>query len=152
MENFINPFPKDFSNRLNELIILTGISVHAFEKEIGVSVGAIYKPIENKKTIGAEAISKILLKFPDFDIQYLLTGNKSNFLFNSQKQYQLQKIHTSQVAEPTPEYKSAKEPESKLLLEKIESLIEEKIILKIKLQELREKLKEEPAYQELQLV
>lgn len=62
--------------RLNHFIEGLGISINAFEKEIGVGTGTINKTILNGKSLGSEIIKKIVLKYPSLDLQWLFTGKE----------------------------------------------------------------------------
>ncbi|MCE7061224.1 helix-turn-helix domain-containing protein [Dyadobacter sp. CY343] len=63
-----------FSERLKELIDHFKISITAFESKIGVSKGAIAKPIRNRKSIGVEVLEKILFEYPDLNLEWLVAG------------------------------------------------------------------------------
>ncbi|GAB2798583.1 hypothetical protein GCM10027275_50160 [Rhabdobacter roseus] len=63
-----------FSERLKLFIDYTGRSINSFEISIGVSKGAIFKPIANKKTIGVEMLDKIISKYPELNIEWLISG------------------------------------------------------------------------------
>ncbi|MDQ6477842.1 S24 family peptidase [Dyadobacter sp. LHD-138] len=71
-ENFL----KMFSQRLNEFIInYLKITPYALEKSIDVSNGAISKAIANGKTIGMDTLEKIFIKYPDLNLEWLISGN-----------------------------------------------------------------------------
>nr|WP_295931104.1 helix-turn-helix transcriptional regulator [uncultured Dyadobacter sp.] len=63
-----------FSHRLKELINYLGVSITAFETKIGVSKGAIAKPIKNGKTVGVEVLEKILIEYPNVNLDWLVAG------------------------------------------------------------------------------
>ena len=65
-----------FSIRLKQLIDHYGTSITAFESVIGVSKGAIAKPIKNNRTIGVDVLEKIIAKYP-VDVQWLVSGQGS---------------------------------------------------------------------------
>jgi transcriptional regulator with XRE-family HTH domain len=65
---------KMFSERLKQLIEYLGISITSFEASIGVSKGAIAKPIRNKKTVGVEVLEKILTKYSNVNLEWLVCG------------------------------------------------------------------------------
>ena len=66
-----------FSERLKKLIDHLKISITLFESNIGVSKGAIAKPIKNQKTVGVEVLEKIMIKYPDVNLEWLVTGSGS---------------------------------------------------------------------------
>ncbi|WAC12240.1 helix-turn-helix domain-containing protein [Dyadobacter pollutisoli] len=63
-----------FSERLKHLIEYLGISITSFEASIGVSKGAIAKPIKNQKTVGVEVLGKILIKYSNVNLEWLVCG------------------------------------------------------------------------------
>lgn len=63
-----------FSHRLKQLIDYLGMSITAFESRIGVSKGALAKPIKNEKTVGVEVLEKILVEYPDVNLDWLVAG------------------------------------------------------------------------------
>jgi hypothetical protein len=63
-----------FSYRLKELISHLGISITAFEAKIGVSKGALAKPIKNGKTVGVEVVEKIFNEYPIVNLEWLVAG------------------------------------------------------------------------------
>lgn len=63
-----------FSERLKQLIDVIGISITAFETSIGVSKGALAKPIKNKRSVGVEVLEKILTSYPNVSLDWLVLG------------------------------------------------------------------------------
>ncbi len=63
-----------FSERLSEFIASIGETPTSFESKIGVSKGAIYKPVKNGKTIGLEMLGKIISGYPALNIEWLIAG------------------------------------------------------------------------------
>ncbi|ODS84059.1 MAG: hypothetical protein ABS46_04615 [Cytophagaceae bacterium SCN 52-12] len=63
-----------FSERLSQFIASIGETPTSFEAKIGVSKGAIYKPIRNGKTVGLEILVKIFSNYPGLDVEWLITG------------------------------------------------------------------------------
>ncbi len=63
-----------FSERLKQLIDVIGISITAFETSIGVSKGALAKPIKNKRAVGVEVLEKILTNYPNVNLDWLVLG------------------------------------------------------------------------------
>ncbi|GAA4434136.1 hypothetical protein GCM10023091_08650 [Ravibacter arvi] len=61
-----------FSDRLREFIAAIGETPTSIEPKIGVSKGAIYKPVKNGKTIGIEIIAKILAAYPRLNLEWLI--------------------------------------------------------------------------------
>lgn len=95
-----------FSSRLELFLKHIGESPTSFEPIIGVSKGAIYKPIKNGKTIGVEVMEKIISKFPDLNLEWLITGNgemlKSSILSGSENK----NVHLISTPISTPNSKS----------------------------------------------
>lgn len=63
-----------FAARLKALIDHFGTSITAFEARIGVSKGALAKPIKNGKTVGVEVLEKIFNEYPDVNLEWLIAG------------------------------------------------------------------------------
>ena len=63
-----------FSNRLKAFIDHLGTSITAFEAKIGVSKGALAKPIKNGKTVGVEVLEKIFNEYPKVNLEWLVAG------------------------------------------------------------------------------
>ena len=63
-----------FSNRLKAFIDHLGTSITAFEVKIGVSKGALAKPIKNGKTVGVEVLEKIFNEYPKVNLEWLVAG------------------------------------------------------------------------------
>lgn len=63
-----------FSNRLKAFIDHLGTSITAFEGKIGVSKGALAKPIKNGKTVGVEVLEKIFNEYPNVNLEWLIAG------------------------------------------------------------------------------
>lgn len=61
--------------RLKQFLDFKGIKVSAFEKEVGMSNGSFASQLKNDKTIGVDKLENILKKYPDINIEWLLTGN-----------------------------------------------------------------------------
>ncbi len=68
-----------FSERLSQFIASVGETPTSFEAKIGVSKGAIYKPIRNGKTVGLEILVKIFSNYPELDVEWLITGSGTMF-------------------------------------------------------------------------
>lgn len=69
---------------LKDLISELGVTVHAFERKIGASNGAIRKAIENETEISFDTVEKILAAFPQVKKKWLVRGhgpmlNSENF-------------------------------------------------------------------------
>ena len=64
-----------FSERLERFIESLGETPSSIEPKIEVSKGAIYKPIKNKKTVGVEVMEKIFSKYPELNLEWLISGN-----------------------------------------------------------------------------
>lgn len=63
--------------RLEEYISYKNISIRQFEINIGTSNGVIHNAIKNEKDIRSSWISKIIDKYPDINIEWLVTGRGS---------------------------------------------------------------------------
>ena len=63
-----------FSERLKQLIDVIGISITSFETSIGVSKGALAKPIKNKRSVGVEVLEKMLTSYPNVSLDWLVLG------------------------------------------------------------------------------
>lgn len=68
-----------FSERLSQFIARIGETPTSFELKIGVSKGAIYKPVRNGKTVGLEILVKIFSNYPELDVEWLITGSGTMF-------------------------------------------------------------------------
>ncbi len=68
-----------FSERLSQFIASIGETPTSFELKIGVSKGAIYKPVRNGKTVGLEILVKIFSNYPELDIEWLIIGSGTMF-------------------------------------------------------------------------
>ena len=68
-----------FSERLSRFITSVGETTSSFEVKIGVSKGAIYKPVRNGKTVGLEILAKIFSVYPDLNLEWLITGSGTMF-------------------------------------------------------------------------
>lgn len=64
-----------FSNRLQQFIQVIGETPTSLESKIGVSKGAIYKAVKNGKKVGVEILEKILLRYPNLNLNWLVTGS-----------------------------------------------------------------------------
>jgi transcriptional regulator with XRE-family HTH domain len=60
--------------RLKEYIDKKGISIAAFEKSIGMSNASFGKSLKSGGTIGVDKLEKILIIYPDINIEWLLKG------------------------------------------------------------------------------
>jgi len=60
--------------RLNIYIEHKGISLNSFDKSIGTANGYIGKQIKNNASLGADIIEKIVSKYTDLSIEWLITG------------------------------------------------------------------------------
>lgn len=63
-----------FSERLKALIDYLETSITAFEARVGVSKGALAKPIKNSKTVGVEVLEKIFKEYPNVNLEWLVAG------------------------------------------------------------------------------
>ncbi len=60
--------------RIKEYIDFKGITNQKFEIEIGFSNGAFGTQLKKNKTIGVDKLENILIKYPDINVEWLLTG------------------------------------------------------------------------------
>lgn len=60
--------------RIKRYIDAKGIKVSALEKEVGMSNGSFASQLKNNKTIGVDKLENILSRFPDINLEWLLTG------------------------------------------------------------------------------
>jgi hypothetical protein len=63
------------SERISQIIGQENISVRSFENIIGCSNGTIAKSIKNGTDISSRLVSCIVEKFPQYNTEWLLTGN-----------------------------------------------------------------------------
>lgn len=63
-----------FSTRLKAFIDHLDTSITAFEVKIGVSKGALAKPIKNGKTVGVEVLERIFNQYPNVNLEWLVAG------------------------------------------------------------------------------
>ena len=61
-------------NRLKQYIEHKGMTVASVEKALGMSNGALSKPINNHKAIGSDKLENILAFCPDLSLTWLFTG------------------------------------------------------------------------------
>ena len=69
-------------DRVLEYIKNKGMSVRAFEKAIGFPNGSIAQYTDNTSR---DTLNKIACAYPDFDIDYIITGKKENVDINIYK-------------------------------------------------------------------
>lgn len=61
-------------NRLRDFISLKGLTIRAFEESIGAANGYVNSI---SRGIGKDKLDKIIEKYPDLDVLWLLTGERS---------------------------------------------------------------------------
>lgn len=59
-----------------------GIKVSTLEKAVGMSNGSFASQLKNNKTIGLDKLENILSKYPDINIEWLLTGEGDMLKFD----------------------------------------------------------------------
>jgi transcriptional regulator with XRE-family HTH domain len=64
----------EVTTRLAQFIEAKGMSIRAFERELGLSVGIITKAIKNGTAFSHQYIWKIALAFPELDMEWLIRG------------------------------------------------------------------------------
>jgi len=76
-ELFINKCQKFtvFSERLSTFIESQRLSVGAFERECLLTQGVVAKSIQNKTILSGTNLVKIAKRYPEFNIDWLLTGD-----------------------------------------------------------------------------
>lgn len=62
------------TQRLEKFIHYLGLTVHAFEVNIGVSNTTLRKAIDNDKGIGSKILEKIFATYPQLSFEWLITG------------------------------------------------------------------------------
>lgn len=72
-----------FSQRLNEFIKYLGVSIYAFEVNIGVAKNTIRKAIKGEKTIGTDIAYKIFTVYPQLNLNWLIAGSGEMIMSNS---------------------------------------------------------------------
>lgn len=85
---------ESFTNRLKSFIKYQNMEILQFEKEVGLTRGVLYNAIRDGKTVGSDKLTKIIVKYPDLNLLWLLSGegdmikeinNKSLTLLNDSK-------------------------------------------------------------------
>lgn len=61
-------------SRIKEYIDYKSISIHRFEKEIGISNGSFASQLKRNRTIGVDRLEKILIIYTELNPYWLLTG------------------------------------------------------------------------------
>ena len=61
-------------NRLKQYIKFKGMNIAQFERTLGMSNGALAKPIRNDTAIGSDKLENILKTYPDISPMWLLKG------------------------------------------------------------------------------
>lgn len=61
-------------NRLKQYIDAKGLTVAQVERSLGMSNGALSKPIKNHTAIGSDKLENILAFCPDLSLTWLFTG------------------------------------------------------------------------------
>jgi phage repressor protein C with HTH and peptisase S24 domain len=95
-----------FSTRLEEFLRHINETATSFEPIIGVSKGAIYKPIRNKKTVGVEVLEKIVSKYPSLNLEWLITGNGEMLKPGTISSSKNEDVHLISTPKSTPNSKS----------------------------------------------
>lgn len=95
-----------FSTRLEEFLGHIDETATSFEPIIGVSKGAIYKPIRNKKTVGVEVLEKIVSKYPELNLEWLITGNGEMLKPSTIPSSENENVHLISTPKSTPISKS----------------------------------------------
>lgn len=68
------PKKEDFHDRLARFIAYVGLKPTSFEKEMQFSNGSIGKALDEKRAIGSDRLETIVSKYPELDVEWLLTG------------------------------------------------------------------------------
>lgn len=61
-------------DRLKQYIESKGLTIAAVERKLGMSNGALSKPIKNGTSIGCDKLENILSVYPDLSLPWLFTG------------------------------------------------------------------------------
>ena len=61
-------------DRLKEYIDIKGMTVASVERMLGMSNGALSKPIKNHTSIGSDKLENILIFCPDLSLEWLFFG------------------------------------------------------------------------------
>lgn len=84
--------------RIKEYIEYKGLTNQKFEKEVGFSNGAFSSQLKNNRTIGVDKLENILIKFPELNSNWVLTGIgnmlNSEVLTNIQEPQGVYKLRT----------------------------------------------------------
>ncbi|MDQ6472538.1 hypothetical protein RB619_17995 [Flavobacterium sp. LHD-80] len=115
--------------RLKQFLDFKGIRISAFEKEVGMSNGSFASQLKNNKTIGVDKLENILKKYPDINVEWLLTGNGS--MLNSNAVHEESTSYNKTIQEDAEEAINYKEL-AEARKETIESL--KKVILYLEAQ------------------
>lgn len=76
-------FNLEVGSRINVFCSYLDISVNKFETILGVGVGSISKTISTGKAIGGKVLKKIILTYPNLNIDWLFTG-RGQMLWNKE--------------------------------------------------------------------
>jgi len=68
--------------RIKHYLDYKGIKVSTLEKAVGMSNGSFASQLKNNKTIGLDKLENILSKYPDINIEWLLTGEGDMLKFD----------------------------------------------------------------------
>lgn len=93
------------TERLELFINSLGVSVNAFEVAVGASNGLIRKAIANKTEINSKSITRIADKYPQLNINWLLTG-KGNMIEQAEVTPYEENSISSVLSEPGAVYES----------------------------------------------
>lgn len=63
-------------DRLKSLLDKHNLANSVFERSINIGNGYISKQLDGKGSIGSDILEKILKKYPDWDIIYIITGER----------------------------------------------------------------------------
>jgi transcriptional regulator with XRE-family HTH domain len=125
----------EISLRIANLIEFLGINQKEFASKINVGTGRLSNVLKGRNKPDTDFVSEIIRTYRNVNPLWLLIGEgeilNKNIYSNLSSTYQ--------VAEPTPEQKPAKPEESRLLLQRIEELTEEKYELKLRIKQLEKK-------------
>lgn len=123
--------------RIKQYIDFKSIRVSAFEREIGMSNGSFASQLKNNKTIGVDKLENILKKYPDINVEWLLTGNGNMLKLEILNEEESVKIEKEELEEAL-NYKELAEARK----ETIESLQKIILLLEAQLEENKQNKKE----------
>lgn len=78
--------------RLGVFINTLGISISEFERNVNIGNGYIGKQLKRKGSIGSHIIEKVLYKYPQLNVVWLMTG-RERMIVNKSKAHMVASKH-----------------------------------------------------------